>query len=176
MLSRVPDKKAVLTLVTELAQPYPKLAEAHFAVVHAAWIGKDQKVYEKELAAINQIKPEWEMPVLFKGQILAQESPENALNFYSGFLSKYPKSNDVRLEYAKLLTNGRKFNEAKNEFIKLVNTANSSAEVTLAVGLLSVELEDYDLAEKYFYKALKETQKTKIKSLFTLQKLQTKRI
>ena len=175
MLSRVPDKKAVLTLVTELAQPYPKLAEAHFAVVHAAWIGKDQKVYEKELAAINQIKPEWEMPVLFKGQILAQESPENALNFYSGFLSKYPKSNDVRLEYAKLLTNGRKFNEAKNEFIKLVNTANSSAEVTLAVGLLSVELEDYDLAEKYFLQSLKRNPKDKDQVFIYLAKIADKK-
>jgi tetratricopeptide (TPR) repeat protein len=132
-------------------------------------------VYEKELAAINQIKPEWEMPVLFKGQILAQESPENALNFYSSFLSKYPKSNDVRLEYAKLLTNGRKFNEAKNEFIKLVNTANSSAEVTLAVGLLSVELEDYDLAEKYFLQSLKRNPKDKDQVFIYLAKIADKK-
>ncbi len=175
MLSRVPDKKAVLTLVTELAQPYPKLAEAHFAVVHAAWINKDQKAYEKELAAITQIKPDWEMPILFKGQILAQDSPENALNFYSSFLNKYPKSNDVRLEYAKLLTNGRKFNEAKNEFIKLVNTANSSAEITLAVGLLSVELEDYDLAEKYFLQSLKRKPKDKDQVFIYLAKIADKK-
>lgn len=175
MLSRVPDKKAVLTLVTELAQPYPKLAEARFAIAHAAWISKDQKAYEKELAAINQIKPEWEMPVLFRGQILAQESPQNALSFYNGFLSKYPKSNDVRLEYAKLLTNARKFNEAKNEFIKLVNTANSSAEVTLAVGLLSVELEDYDLAEKYFLQSLKRNPKDKDQVFIYLAKIADKK-
>lgn len=175
MLSRVPDKKAVLTLVTELAQPYPKLVEARFAIAHAAWISKDQKAYEKELAAINQIKPEWEMPVLFRGQILAQESPQNALSFYNGFLSKYPKSNDVRLEYAKLLTNARKFNEAKNEFIKLVNTANSSAEVTLAVGLLSVELEDYDLAEKYFLQSLKRNPKDKDQVFIYLAKIADKK-
>jgi len=47
MLSRVSDKKAVLILVADLAQPYPKLAEAHFAVVHAAWIAKDQKFMKK---------------------------------------------------------------------------------------------------------------------------------
>jgi hypothetical protein len=35
------------------------------------------------------------MPILFKGQILAQESPENALNFYSGFLNKYPKNTEI---------------------------------------------------------------------------------
>ena len=175
MLSRVPDKKAILTLVTELAQPYSKLAEAHFAVVHAAWISKDQKVYEKELFTINQIKPEWEMPVLFKGQILAQESPDKALNFYSDFLNKYPKSNDVRLEYAKLLTNDRKFSEAKNQFIKLVNTANSSAEITLAVGLLSVELEDYDLAEKYFLQSLKRNPKDKDQVFIYLAKIADKK-
>jgi tetratricopeptide (TPR) repeat protein len=175
MLSHVSDKKAVLILVADLAQPYPKLAEAHFAVVHAAWIGRDQKVYEKEMAAINQIKPDWEMPILFKGQILAQESPEKALNFYSDFLSKYPKSNDVRLEYAKLLTNGRKFNEAKNEFIKLVSAANSSAEITLAAGLLSVELEDYDLAEKYFLQSLKKNPKDKDQIFIYLAKIADKK-
>ncbi len=175
MLSHVSDKKAVLILVTDLAQPYPKLAEAHFAVVHAAWIGKDQKIYEKELTAINQIKPGWEMPALFKGQILANESPEKALNFYSNFLNKYPKSNDVRLEYAKLLTNGRKFNEAKNEFIRLVSAANSSAEIVLAVGLLSVELEDYDLAEKYFLQSLKKNPKDKDQIFIYLAKIAEKK-
>ena len=175
MLSHVSDKKAVLILVTDLAQPYPKLAEAHFAIAHAAWVGKDQKVYEKELATINQIKPDWEMPALFKGQILAKESPEKALNFYSDFLSKYPKSNDVRLEFAKLLTNGRKFNEAKNEFIKLVNASNSSAEITLAVALLSVELEDYDLAEKYFLQSLKKNPKDKDQIFIYLAKISDKK-
>jgi tetratricopeptide (TPR) repeat protein len=175
MLSHVSDKKAVLILVTDLAQPYPKLAEAHFAIAHAAWVGKDQKVYEKELATINQIKPDWEMPALFKGQILAKESPEKALNFYSDFLSKYPKSNDVRLEFAKLLTNGRKFNEAKNEFIKLVSASNSSAEITLAVALLSVELEDYDLAEKYFLQSLKKNPKDKDQIFIYLAKIADKK-
>ena len=175
MLSRVSDKKAVLILVADLAQPYPKLVEAHFAVVHAAWIAKDQKIYEKELTAINQIKPDWEMPILFKGQILTQENPEEALNFYSNFLNKYPKSNDVRLEYAKLLTNGRKFNEAKNEFIKLVGAANSSAEITIAVGLLSIELEDYDLAEKYFLQSLKRNPKDKDQIYIYLAKIADKK-
>ncbi|MCX7181610.1 MAG: hypothetical protein NT063_02510, partial [Candidatus Methylopumilus sp.] len=175
MLSHVSDKKAVLILVTDLAQPYPKLAEAHFAVVHAAWIGKDQKIYEKELTTINQIKPDWEMPALFKGQILANESPEKALNFYSDFLNKYPKSNDVRLEYAKLLTGGRKFNEAKNEFIRLVSAANSSAGIVLAVGLLSVELEDYDLAEKYFLQSLKKNPKNKDQIFIYLAKIAEKK-
>jgi tetratricopeptide (TPR) repeat protein len=175
LLSHASDKKAVLILVTDLAQPYPKLAEAHFAVAHAAWIGKDQKVYEKELAAIYQMKPDWEMPVLFKGQIIAKESPEKALNFYSDFLNKYPKSNDVRLEYAKLLTNGRKFNEAKNEFIKLVSASNSSAEITLAVGLLSIELEDYDLAEKYFLQSLKKNPKDKDQIFIYLAKIADKK-
>ena len=175
MLSRVSDKKAVLILVADLAQPYPKLAEAHFAVVHAAWIAKDQKIYEKELTAINQIKPDWEMTILFNGQILAQENPEETLNFYSNFLNKYPKSNDVRLEYAKLLTNGRKFNEAKNEFIKLVGAANSSAEITIAVGLLSIELEDYDLAEKYFLQSLKRNPKDKDQIYIYLAKIADKK-
>jgi tetratricopeptide (TPR) repeat protein len=106
---------------------------------------------------------------------LAQDDPERALAFYIEFLNKYPKSSEVRLEYAKLLTNGRKFNEAKTEFIKLVNTANSSAEITIAVGLLSVELEDYDLAEKYFLQSLKRNPKDKDQIFIYLAKIADKK-
>ncbi|MEY3909672.1 MAG: hypothetical protein RIT47_363, partial [Pseudomonadota bacterium] len=104
------------------------------------------------------------------------DDPERALAFYSEFLNKYPKSSEVRLEYAKLLTNGRKFKEAKTEFIKLVNTSNSSAEITIAVGLLSVELEDYDLAEKYFLQSLKRNPKDKEQIFVYLAKIADKKI
>lgn len=175
MLSRVTDKKSVLNLVSKLAEPYPLLVEAHFAVMHAAWVSKDQKIYEKELVMINKIKPDWETSALFKGQTLAQEKPEKALIFYRDFLSKYPKSNNVQLEYAKILTNERKFNEAKNEFIKLVYISNSSAEIILAVGLLSIELEDYDLAEKYFLQSLKKNIKDKDQVFIYLAKIADKK-
>ncbi|MSQ80863.1 MAG: tetratricopeptide repeat protein [Candidatus Methylopumilus sp.] len=175
MLSRVTDKKSVLNLVSKLAEPYPLLVEAHFAVMHAAWVSKDQKIYEKELVMINKIKPDWETSALFKGQTLAQEKPEKALIFYRDFLSKYPKSNNVQLEYAKILTNERKINEAKNEFIKLVNISNSSAEIILTVGLLSIELEDYDLAEKYFLQSLKKNLKDKDQVFIYLAKIADKK-
>jgi tetratricopeptide (TPR) repeat protein len=79
------------------------------------------------------------------------------------------------LEYAKLLTNGRKFKEAKTEFIKLVNTVNSSAEITIAVGLLSIELEDYDLAEKFFLRSLKRNPKDKDQIYIYLAKIADKK-
>ena len=86
--------------------------------------------------------------------MLAQEWPEKALEYYQSYLKKYPASNEVRLEYAKTLTNLKKYEQAKKEFLKLVNGSLASAEISLTVALLALELGDSKLAEEYLNQSL----------------------
>ena len=86
--------------------------------------------------------------------MLANDWPEKALEFYRSFLKVNPNSNEVRLEYAKTLTNLKKYSEAKVEFLRLVNGSLASPEISLTVALLSLELNDNILAEKFFNQAL----------------------
>ena len=53
---------------------------------------------------------------------------------------------EVRLEYAKLLTNQKKYSLAKDEFLKIVNSSLASAEISFTVSLLAIELADFDLS------------------------------
>ena len=154
LLSKVENKKNALRFILAVAKPYPDLAEAHFSIAHTAYFAGDLKLAEKELDITESIKPNWETAALFRGYTLAIDWPEKALEFYQSFLNVNPNSNEVRLEYAKILANLKMYSIAKSEFLRLVDGSLASPEISLTVALLSLELNDNILAEKFFNQAL----------------------
>jgi tetratricopeptide (TPR) repeat protein len=154
LLASQQDKVEVLNAVTAFAKPYPKLPEAHFAVAQAAWAADKPDIAKSALDAANKLRPGWELAAQMQAQMLLKESPEKAIAFYQDFLSKHPKANDVRMAYAKLLVSQKKYNEAKPEFVKLVESSNGSPEISAVVGILSLESSDYLMADKYFQQAI----------------------
>ena len=154
LLTKVENKKNALRFILAISKPYPDLAEAHFSIAHTAYFAGDLKLAEKELDITESIKPNWETAALFRGYMLAIDWPEKALEFYQSFLSVNPNSNEVRLEYAKILANLKMYSKAKSEFLRLVDGSLASPEISLTVALLSLELNDNMLAEKFFNQAL----------------------
>ena len=154
LLAAQKDKIEVLNAVKEFAKPYPKLPESHFAVAQAAWAADKPDEAKKSLEAANKLRPGWEVAAQMQGQMLLKESPEKSITFYKDFLTKYPKANDVRMAYAKLLVSQKNYDAAKPEFVKLVESANGSPEISAVVGILSLESNDYVMADKYFQQAI----------------------
>ena len=154
ILSQVENKKNALRFILDISKPYLMIPEARFAIAHAAFAAGNKKMAIDELDKIESINPKWETAALFRGYIIGQDWPEKALAFYQDFLERNPKSNEVRLEYAKALTNIKKYDEAKKQFLRLVNSSLATSEISLTVALLSIELGDNILAEKYFMQSL----------------------
>jgi tetratricopeptide (TPR) repeat protein len=159
LLGRSADKAGVLNLIQSLAQPYPELAEAHFAVGQAAWGAKQDDVALKALNRAEALKPDWPITALLKGQVLYVKSPQMAIDFYRTFLDQHADSNEVRLNLAKFLVNQKQYDAAKKEYpIILKNAKNSDAkneaEITAVIGLLAFQSTDYAAAEGYFQEAL----------------------
>lgn len=153
LLSRSEDKAGVLKLVQEVTKPYATIPEARLALAHAAWgAGKEQLALD-ELQAADNLRPGWEIGALLHGQIV-QSRPAEAMQFYHHFLDSYPDALEVRLAYAKLLVNEKQFDAARKEFDKLIQANPNNAEVHVAIGLLSVQLEDASRAENHFKQAL----------------------
>ena len=159
LLSKYPDKTAALNLVQELAQPYPRVAEAHFAVAQAAWNAAQYDVALSEVRKALELRPEWELAALFQGQVLQHTSNKLALEYLRDYLKSYPKAKDVRLNYARLLVVEKDYPQARSEFLKLRRDFPNNAEVSLAVGLLSMQVNDFDAAEESFKQALSQNYK-----------------
>lgn len=152
---RQTDKQAVLRIVQDLAAKYPSLPEAHFAIAQAAWDAEQSDIALQHLVIAEKLQPGWELAALLHGQILFANDPESAINYYKGFLKKHPEANETRLSFARLLVNQKRFDEARKEFVKLVNASKDNPEILVVIGLLSYQSGSYTEAENYFQQALK---------------------
>jgi tetratricopeptide (TPR) repeat protein len=159
LLNRSPDKAAILELVQFLAKPYPDSAEAHFAIAQAAWVANQDDIAFAAVSKAETLHAGWDLAALLKGQILFRKSPQAAIDYYDSFLKAHPKSNEVRINLAKLLVSQKQYAAAKKEFPVIIEQAKTGtpknlAEVTAVVGLLSYQAADYIAAQNYFMQAL----------------------
>jgi tetratricopeptide (TPR) repeat protein len=154
LLANSQDKALNLALIQQLAEPYPKLAQARFAVAQAAVAAEQKELALAEVRAASELKPDWELPVLLEAQLLQRQSGTLALQRLAAFLDRYPKAKDARTSYARVLVAERKYPEARAEFQILSKDFPDNVDVVFAVGVLSLQLQDYALAEANFKRLL----------------------
>jgi tetratricopeptide (TPR) repeat protein len=154
LLSRHKDKAAVARLMQALAQPYADVPETRLAVAQAAWNAENHELSLSEARAALELRPDWELAVLFQAQVLQRRSSGEALKFLADFLESHPQAKDVRLNFARLLVNEKKFADARKQFEALLNAFPQNADVTMAVALLAIQSNDLDAADAQLKRAL----------------------
>lgn len=150
LLTRQKDKMAALALVKSLAKPYPDLAEAHFAIAQAAANAVRYGEALDEIKAAAQLKPGWEPAALLQFQLIGRDAKADGVAFLQGFLKRYPDAKEVRLVYARQLVSLSQYAAARDEFQRLEKEVPGNPEISMAIGLLSLQLNDLDAAEAAF--------------------------
>lgn len=154
LMMRVTDKNSVLETIQELAKPYPKLPEAHFAISQAAYFAHNEALMEKELKEASKLRPGWEAPAQIRGQMLTEKDPQKGIAYYRDFLNSHPDADQVRLALARLLLIQKNTTDAKVEFTKLVERHQNNPEMNVIVGLLALDAKEYEFADRYLQHAL----------------------
>jgi tetratricopeptide (TPR) repeat protein len=154
LMARVNDKNSVLETIQQLAKPYPKLPEAHFAISQAAYFAHDEKLMEKELNEAAKLRPGWEAPAQIHGQMLSEQDPQKGIAFYRTFLKAHPEADQVRLALARSLLMQKDATAAKEEFTKLLEKHQNNPEMNVIVGLLALDAKEYSFADRYLEHAL----------------------
>ena len=170
-LSPNPDKPGNLAIVRKLASGYPSLPQAHFAVAQAAAAVDDDALALDEARRAGQLKPDWDLPAIFEAQLLQAKAPAEAQARLGAYLQKYPGSREAGLNYARLLVLDKKGPEARAQFLSLLTAFPDSPEVLYSVGLLSVQLKDYDAGGTYLSRLLQTRFRDKDGVRFTLGQL-----
>jgi tetratricopeptide (TPR) repeat protein len=160
LLNKSPDKAATLKLVQTLAEPYPTLAEAQFAIAQAAYAAKKNDIALNSLDKADTLKPGWNLAALVKGQILFEQSPALAISFYEEYLAKHPQVNEVRVNLTKILITQKQADAAKKQLPILLKYADENKEknagqMSALVAIFSMQLEDYVAAQRYFEQSIK---------------------
>jgi tetratricopeptide (TPR) repeat protein len=155
LLSKQKDKQAVLDLIADLAADHPSVPEARFAVAQAAWNAGNGAKALSELDEVLRLKPGWSAAPLFKAQVLHQMRGEAAaLEYYKDYLAVMPAVREVRLAYAKHLARSARFDESRVQFELMAQEMPDDPENHLAIGLIAMQTNDFETAEKSLTNAL----------------------
>jgi tetratricopeptide (TPR) repeat protein len=155
LFAKYPDRAAVLEATKQVAGRYPDMAESHYAIGLAALIAGDPALAGTEADAALKIRSDWEQGAILKAQALRKSSPESLIAFYRDFVERHPASLEVRMQLGRELAAERKLPEARDQFRAAEKLAPKDAQAAYAIGLLSLQIEDFDDAQKAFTRALK---------------------
>jgi len=154
LLVRYPDREAVYTLLHDLAQPYPRVEEAHFVEAQAAASAGKRDIALAEVRQARVLRPDWDLAALFEVQLLQQNSPEQALLLLKNYLAAYPDASEARLVYARILLEEKQYSESRAEFQRVLDVHPDNADLAFAVAMLSLELGELDRADSELRLAL----------------------
>jgi len=154
LFAKQADRATVLGVVRELAARHPGLREARLAVAQAAWTSKDFDLALSEVREAQRIAPDWELAALFETQILALRSNAEAMVQLERFVAANPGATEARMNLARLYSTEQRLPEARREFQRLAADFPDNPELGLAIGLLSLQLGDFDTADQQLRKLL----------------------
>jgi tetratricopeptide (TPR) repeat protein len=150
------DKALVLQATRQVAERYEDMAEAHYAIGVAALLaGKNEVALEEVDIALDR-RPAWQQGAILKAEVLRKTSPGAVIAFYESFVNANPNSYDVRMHLGRELATDRKLAEAREQFREAEKLQPRDSQAAYAIGLLSLQLEEYAEAQTAFTRALKQ--------------------
>lgn len=150
MLARHQDKQAVLDFIERMAQSYPTLPQAYYALALAALNAGQLERARFEVHRARGLKPDWEAPVLLEAQIILKEPgegrTEEARRLLSDYLERQPGAVEVRLQLARILIGARQYAQARQQFEQLLRQAPDNPDVVYPVAMLALQEQDLETA------------------------------
>ncbi len=156
LLGKFQDKAAVYEATRAIANRYPETAESRYAIGVAALVAGKLEEAGAETDAALRLKPDWEQAAILKAQLLRKDSSAAVIEFYQGFVAAHPHSFEVRMQLGRELAGERKLAEAREQFREAERLAKGDSQPAYAMGLLSLQMEDFREAQVAFTRALRQ--------------------
>jgi len=148
LFARSEDKKLVHKILLELAQPHLGLAETHLVLAQSAEAADMHDEALKEVNQARSLRPEWELPVILYAQLLQEKAASESLSVLKKYLADYPDIHEVRLFYARSLLDQKQYPESRVQFQQILKIRPDNSELAFAIALLSIQMGEFDRAEK----------------------------
>ena len=155
LLGKFPDKVAVMEATRTVTAPYATMAEAHYANGVAALVAGKADVAAVEADAALAVRPDWAQGAILKAQVLRHTNAQAVIPYYETFVAAHPDSVDVRMQLGRELAQGHRLADSRDQFRAVEKISSADPQAAYAIGLLSLQLEDFTDAESQFELALK---------------------
>ena len=155
-LAREQNREAAMTVMENLLASRKDDPNAWLA---HAWLAMRQGKLDTALTSVEKaeaLKPGWRQAVVLRARVMGlqgrkQEAVDYLASQLKGELSDDP---DVRITYARLLTEVNQLDAALKEFNALVKEYPDNVEVRYAAGVLSLQLNKLDAAKTHLQAVL----------------------
>ena len=154
LVSRAPDKAAVLDWMMEATQPYPDVAEGHWAVAQAAAAAGKHDLALAEAHRAATLKPDWAAAAVYEAELTMRNEPQRGLDLLKRYLGAHPGNADLRLYYARALLGQKQYAVARDEFQRLLKERPDNPDLAFAIALISMQMGDYARAEQELQQSL----------------------
>jgi tetratricopeptide (TPR) repeat protein len=159
MLASYSDKAAALKLIRDLSSPYPKVAEAHWAVAQLAQSAGADDLALDEAKTAYSLQPDWDLAASLEATLLQKSSPQQSLNVLSRYLKDHPDAREIRVQYARMLLEQKQYEKSRAEFERLAEDNPDNPDIAYAIALISLQMNDLPRAEAQLKQALEKGKK-----------------
>jgi tetratricopeptide (TPR) repeat protein len=152
LLSRETNRETVLLVMQQVVEQYPNNPAALFALSRVAeQAGKFDEALQIAARAL-QLRPQWTEVEQQTARVLhLQGKNKQAVDFLKAVLADH-ENTPLRLMYARMLVEGRRFDEARKQFEIVHNQSPEDNDILFALGVLALQSSDLDAAERYLSK------------------------
>src|SRR5687767_6922524 len=155
LFGKFPDKARVLEATRQVAGRYGELPEARYAVGVAALLAERTALANSEVDAALELRAGWEQGAILKAQVLRKIDPAKVIGFYEEFVASHPRAIEVRMQLGRELASERRLADARTQFREAEKVDPKDSQAPYAVGLLSLQMEEYADAESAFGRAMR---------------------
>jgi tetratricopeptide (TPR) repeat protein len=147
LLSRAQDKSAAFNVLESVLAPYQSMPEARLALAQSAFASGDTARAQREAQLALEQQPDSELAAL----TLVQVTPDKneAIKALEKFVASNSQARQVRLAYARLLTENRQYDKARAEFASMLKADPKDLTSMFALGLINTQQGDTQAAERY---------------------------
>jgi tetratricopeptide (TPR) repeat protein len=155
LFGKFPDKLAVMQATRQVVEPYADMAEARYAVGVAALLADRLDLAGSEADAALERRPGWEQGAILRAQVMRKQAPQTVIGFYQDFVSAHPQANEVRMQLGRELASDKRLADARAQFRDAERIDPRDGQAPYAVGLLSLQMEEYAEAQAAFTRAMR---------------------
>lgn len=156
LLSREEEEQPALQLVSDLAAAHKEPAEAPFIVANIQAKFDHHEDALQSLGEALQREPAFRGALMLKARILQKlERKEEALALLAQAVEDNPGDTELRTTYARILITDRRYSDARDQYEALFKLDPGNVDLAYRLGMLTLELNQYELSEKYFTHVLR---------------------
>ena len=154
-VSKNSNRHQALSIIRDDLSGLDQFSEKHFFLAKVAEWASDFSLAAISLDKALALKPDMARAVVLKANIISKDDRKAALDILEEFVKIYPDKDFARLALARVLFLDTQLEKSREQFYELIKHNSQNSYYAYSIGIISSEMDDWQVADRYLKLALK---------------------